>query len=93
MSHSYALMPIPKAVFDDVRGRLKEAGYDHAIHDEGKTLDMHGVALIPMYDSVPEYALVPREILGRLIQATVKHATHPEILSSIQELIEELRRS
>jgi len=43
-TRTYALMSVPRAMFDLVRGKLQEAGYDHAIDDD--SLDMHGIALV-----------------------------------------------
>jgi hypothetical protein len=51
MSHTYATMAVPKRLFDIVKEKLTEAGYEHAIidrHDSGviTELDMHGIALV-----------------------------------------------
>lgn len=43
-THTYAIMEVPREVFEVVKAKLEDAGYQHAIHD-GDTLDMHGVAL------------------------------------------------
>lgn len=48
MSHTYAVLQISKAAFDEIRGKLKEAGYEHAFDDAaegGPVVDMHGVAV------------------------------------------------
>jgi hypothetical protein len=47
-----ALMAVPAAMYQVVRGKLEAAGYDHAIHPsregdaEAERLDMHGIWLI-----------------------------------------------
>lgn len=51
-THTYALMMVTKATYDEVRGLLQRAGYGHAIHEpenehQGPALDMHGLALTP----------------------------------------------
>ena len=51
-THTYALMPVSPTAFDEVLGKLRAAGYDHAIHcdtnqnDSQARLDMHGLALV-----------------------------------------------
>lgn len=49
MSHTYVLMTVSKATYDEVAAKMKEAGYDHVFHDEkdedGVLIDMHGIAL------------------------------------------------
>lgn len=42
--HTYAIMTVSKRTFDEVQSKLVDAGYDHALHDHGTTLDMHGIA-------------------------------------------------
>lgn len=48
MTHTYATMEVPRAVYDAVKSRLIAADYDHAIHPHrnGECLDMHGIALV-----------------------------------------------
>lgn len=48
MSHTYAVLEVSKATFDEVRQKLKEAGYEHAFHEDlfhDEVIDMHGIAL------------------------------------------------
>lgn len=47
-TYTYATMEVTQAVFDEVKARLVEADYKHALHDNGNTLDMHGLALVAM---------------------------------------------
>lgn len=44
MTYTFALMQVSKATYDEIKQKLEEAGYGHAIHDDGN-LDMHGIAL------------------------------------------------
>lgn len=46
MTYTYVTMDVTKPVFEEVKRKLQEAEYHHAIHNEGKTLDMHGIALV-----------------------------------------------
>lgn len=45
MSHTYALLEVSSAAYDEVRAKLSEAGYSHAFADDG-AIDMHGIALV-----------------------------------------------
>jgi hypothetical protein len=47
MTHTYAVLPVPHAVYAAVRALLEAAGYEHAFHDtsDGDVIDMHGIAL------------------------------------------------
>jgi len=46
MTRTYAHLNVPSEFFEYVKKRLIEAGYGHAILDDGDTLDMHGIALV-----------------------------------------------
>lgn len=52
-TRTYALMEVSRPVFAEIRAKLRDAGYDHAIHEEDKSqrLDMAGIALTerPLY--------------------------------------------
>lgn len=43
MTHTYAVLDVSRATFDDVKRRLTDAGYEHTFHDD--VIDMHGIAL------------------------------------------------
>ncbi|KKN36065.1 hypothetical protein LCGC14_0777600 [marine sediment metagenome] len=45
MTHTYVELEVSAAVFDEIRGRMLAAGYDH-VFSEGRAIDMHGIALI-----------------------------------------------
>jgi histidinol phosphatase-like PHP family hydrolase len=54
-TRTYATMDVSKAVFDEVKQKLLDAGYDHAILNNGKTLDMNGIALeVPTEPESPD---------------------------------------
>jgi len=42
MSHTYALLPVSRSTYDEIRGKLQQAGY--SVSDP--ELDMHGIALV-----------------------------------------------
>ena len=47
-TYTYAVMHVSRAVYDEVAGKLREAGYGHAFHEDredGTVLDMNGIAL------------------------------------------------
>jgi len=43
-THTYAVMEVSPAVYDEIIKKLTDAGYEHAIMEDG-TLDMHGIGL------------------------------------------------
>lgn len=48
MTRTYAVMQLSKAAYDEIKGKLLDAGYNHAIHENssyGVVLDMHGIAV------------------------------------------------
>ena len=44
MTHTYAELEVSKAVYEEIRGKLLAAGYDHAFNNG--VIDMHGIALV-----------------------------------------------
>lgn len=42
-THTYAELEVSAAAYDEIAGKLRAAGYDHAFHDG--TIDMHGIGL------------------------------------------------
>ena len=58
MSRTYVLMQVSPATYNEIAQKLRDAGYDHALHlDDGHgnatALDMHGIALSVAPASVP----------------------------------------
>lgn len=50
MTHTrtFVIMEVEAATYNEIKDKLLEADYDHAIHDQGEhgtVLDMHGIAL------------------------------------------------
>ncbi len=45
MTHTYAVLEVSQAVYDEIRAKLEAAGYDHAFHEDPDVIDMHGIAL------------------------------------------------
>lgn len=42
-THTYAILEVSPAAYDEIRAKLEAAGYEHAFHDG--LVDMHGLAL------------------------------------------------
>jgi hypothetical protein len=47
MTYTIATMPVPRAVWDLIRQKLADAGYQHAIDDDAGVLDLTHVGLVP----------------------------------------------
>lgn len=45
MSHTYSILEISQAAFNEIKQKLEEAGYLHVFH--GEAIDMHGIAVAP----------------------------------------------
>jgi len=47
VTHTYAILDVPRAVYAAVRALLNRANYQHAFHADGvgEVIDMHGIAL------------------------------------------------
>lgn len=47
MTYTYAVMGVSPDVYKEIKQKLVDAGYDHAIHTHGgeELLDMRGIAL------------------------------------------------
>lgn len=48
-THTYALLEVSPAAYEEISKALRAAGYDHAFHeddDRGTVVDMHGIALV-----------------------------------------------
>lgn len=44
-THTYAILEVSQSAFDEIKAKLVEADYGHAFSQDGKTIDMHGIAL------------------------------------------------
>lgn len=65
-TRTYVMMEVSAATYDELRGKLEAAHYEHAIHDDG-ALDMHGIAIERPKDHA---APVARSVFDRLVAAT-----------------------
>lgn len=47
-THTFALLPLSKAAYAEIKAKLEAAGYQHAfLEEDGKvTIDMHGIAVV-----------------------------------------------
>lgn len=47
MTHTYAILQVSREAFDEIEGKLLEAGYEDQIHEEDGVvvIDMHGIAI------------------------------------------------
>ena len=46
-THTFAILEISKAAYDEIKGKLIDAGYEFAIMKEGdmEVIDMHGIGI------------------------------------------------
>ena len=44
-THTFVELPLSPAAYDEIRGKLKEAGYEHCFFRGEDTIDMHGLAV------------------------------------------------
>ncbi len=46
-THTYVILDISPNAFREISGKLRDAGYDHAFHQDGdrEVIDMHGIAV------------------------------------------------
>jgi hypothetical protein len=61
-THTYVILEISDAAFQEIKEKLEKAGYQHAFHeDEGRTvIDMHGIAVASdgiRRDNASDYSL------------------------------------
>ncbi len=47
MTHTYAILEISRAAYEEIAAKLEAAGYQHAFHenDGEAVIDMHGIAV------------------------------------------------
>ena len=47
VTHSYAILKVSLAAFDEIKRKLEVVGYEEAFHEQedGLVIDMHGIAL------------------------------------------------
>lgn len=44
MTYTYARLPVSKPTYDEIAGKLRDAGYHHCFEDGD--IDMHGIGLV-----------------------------------------------
>ena len=54
MTYTYAELEVSEQVFDEIAGKLREAGYHHAFNEGA--IDMHGIGLVKLAE--PELVTV-----------------------------------
>ena len=45
MTYTYAILPVSRKVFEEIRDKLTAAGYSDQIVENDTVIDMHGLAL------------------------------------------------
>lgn len=79
VTHTFAELEVSPAAYDEIRGLLEAAGYQHAFLDGG-AIDMHGIGLVRGEAAPPEAdallqrledgVIDPSEMLERLADLT-----------------------
>lgn len=85
-THTYALLEISHAAWAEIKAKLLEAGYDHAINEAGE-IDMQGLALIASADAMAQEA-----ILDSCINIVRKHWSEKTQLKEMEKLRASLSR-
>ena len=63
MTHTYALMHVSRATYDEIAGKLQAAGYTHAPKPgQDLEIDMHGIALAAEPEKTGECFLCRRTL-------------------------------
>lgn len=57
-THTYAILPVSRAVFDEIKQKLSDAGYQHAFHDD--VIDMQGIGVQSDGDARVLYVSCPQ---------------------------------
>jgi len=45
MTHTFAVLEISQAAYDEIEAKLRAAGYEHTIESESGLIDMHEIGL------------------------------------------------
>lgn len=51
-THTYAELGLTAPAYEEIKRKLKDAGYDHAFMEDG-TIDMHGIGVTLEHNPVP----------------------------------------
>jgi hypothetical protein len=76
-THTYALLEVSAAAYDEVASKLRACGYGSSINDEGE-IDMHGIALVrsqpeTSMDTAKANETVPSTSAERVVNNTMRH--------------------
>lgn len=57
VTHTYVLLEVSEAAYEEIRAKLEAAGYQHVFHDNpdapaSPRIDMHGIALVPEVEMI-----------------------------------------
>lgn len=76
-THTYVTLKISQAAYNEIRSKLIEAGYHHALHEDG-IIDMHGLAVIPG-SSNPDPIIPQRVFLDEALFLGIKKESQVSI--------------
>ncbi len=79
-THSYAILEISQASYEEIKASLFKAGYQHAFHkdiDGREVIDMHGLAVATERVPTPKTIFVN----GREMPFTEGHVTYEQIVA------------
>jgi hypothetical protein len=57
-THTFALLELSPAAYDEIAGKLREADYHHAFVDDEGTIDMHGIGIVKKETTDDERAFI-----------------------------------
>lgn len=66
-THTYAVLQVSVAAYDEIRRLLEDVSYQHAFHRDGErtVIDMHGIAIAKDEAEVPAEGRIYRADDGR----------------------------
>lgn len=53
MTYTYAVLVVSESAYNEIREKLKDAGYQDQFHKDGpdEVIDMHGIAISPWIEN------------------------------------------
>lgn len=54
-THTYVIMELSPAAYDEIAQKMREAGYDHVFGEDGE-IDMYGIAVTRVWPWVKEFS-------------------------------------
>lgn len=81
MTYTYAILPVPSAVYAAIRTLLNAAGYSKLFHQEkgGEVIDMHGIALQSKGPAAPTDITVSTLLSSKTKQGRVELSLNGEL--------------